>query len=142
MNSRTPPLQPATATPTPTTASTTLRWTGAMPARTWTARTRAGACASTARWDGAARGRDGGVLGTRVRARHRGRGVVGAAPRGLSPRAGRAVGASLGSVAPYPPPQHHTTGINCERCLPGFFRAPDQPLDSPHACRREWGWPG
>ncbi|XP_058990727.1 laminin subunit alpha-5 isoform X1 [Mustela lutreola] len=32
--------------------------------------------------------------------------------------------------------QHHTTGINCERCLPGFFRAPDQPLDSPHACRR------
>lgn len=37
--------------------------------------------------------------------------------------------------------QHHTTGINCERCLPGFFRAPDQPLDSPHACRREWGQP-
>lgn len=31
--------------------------------------------------------------------------------------------------------QHHTTGINCERCLPGFYRAPDQPLDSPHACR-------
>ncbi|KAM4842679.1 laminin subunit alpha-5 [Thomomys bottae] len=32
--------------------------------------------------------------------------------------------------------QHHTTGINCERCLPGFYRAPDHPLDSPHACRR------
>ncbi|CAO2577350.1 Laminin subunit alpha-5 [Lemmus lemmus] len=32
--------------------------------------------------------------------------------------------------------QHHTTGINCERCLPGFYRAPDQPLDSPHVCRR------
>ncbi|XP_044604120.2 laminin subunit alpha-5 [Equus asinus] len=32
--------------------------------------------------------------------------------------------------------QHHTTGINCERCLPGFYRTPDQPLDSPYACRR------
>ncbi|XP_036179424.1 laminin subunit alpha-5 [Myotis myotis] len=32
--------------------------------------------------------------------------------------------------------QHHTTGINCERCLPGFYRDPDQPLDSPHTCRR------
>ncbi|XP_012628358.3 laminin subunit alpha-5 [Microcebus murinus] len=32
--------------------------------------------------------------------------------------------------------QHHTTGINCERCLPGFYRAPDQPLDSPYICRR------
>ncbi|XP_073931172.1 laminin subunit alpha-5 isoform X2 [Castor canadensis] len=32
--------------------------------------------------------------------------------------------------------QHHTTGINCERCLPGFYRAPDHPLDSPHVCRR------
>ncbi|XP_059754515.1 laminin subunit alpha-5 isoform X2 [Balaenoptera ricei] len=32
--------------------------------------------------------------------------------------------------------QHHTTGINCEQCLPGFYRSPDHPLDSPHACRR------
>ncbi|XP_055964055.1 laminin subunit alpha-5 [Sorex fumeus] len=32
--------------------------------------------------------------------------------------------------------QHHTTGINCERCLPGFYRDPDHPLDSPQACRR------
>ncbi|VTJ56644.1 Hypothetical predicted protein [Marmota monax] len=32
--------------------------------------------------------------------------------------------------------QHHTTGINCERCLPGFYRSPDHPLDSPHVCRR------
>ncbi|KAM7125584.1 laminin subunit alpha-5 [Molossus nigricans] len=32
--------------------------------------------------------------------------------------------------------QHHTTGINCERCLPGFYRDPDHPLDSPHACRQ------
>ncbi|XP_053429462.1 laminin subunit alpha-5 isoform X2 [Nycticebus coucang] len=32
--------------------------------------------------------------------------------------------------------QHHTTGINCELCLPGFYRTPDQPLDSPHICRR------
>ncbi|MXQ85102.1 hypothetical protein E5288_WYG004112 [Bos mutus] len=31
--------------------------------------------------------------------------------------------------------QHHTTGINCEQCLPGFYRSPDHPLDSPHACR-------
>ncbi|XP_058535288.1 laminin subunit alpha-5 [Ochotona princeps] len=31
--------------------------------------------------------------------------------------------------------QHHTTGINCERCLPGFYRAPDQALDSPHVCQ-------
>ncbi|XP_006896997.1 PREDICTED: laminin subunit alpha-5 [Elephantulus edwardii] len=31
--------------------------------------------------------------------------------------------------------QHHTTGINCERCLPGFYRSPDHPLDSPRACR-------
>ncbi|XP_013362945.1 PREDICTED: laminin subunit alpha-5 isoform X2 [Chinchilla lanigera] len=32
--------------------------------------------------------------------------------------------------------QHHTTGINCERCLSGFYRSPDHPLDSPHACLR------
>uniref|UniRef100_A0A8C6EG09 Laminin subunit alpha-5 n=1 Tax=Moschus moschiferus TaxID=68415 RepID=A0A8C6EG09_MOSMO len=32
--------------------------------------------------------------------------------------------------------QHHTMGINCEQCLPGFYRSPDHPLDSPHACRR------
>ncbi|XP_049633449.1 laminin subunit alpha-5 [Suncus etruscus] len=32
--------------------------------------------------------------------------------------------------------QHHTTGINCERCQPGFYRDPNHPLDSPHACRR------
>ncbi|XP_032317404.1 laminin subunit alpha-5 isoform X1 [Camelus ferus] len=32
--------------------------------------------------------------------------------------------------------QHHTTGINCERCLPGFYRAPDHPLDSPNVCHR------
>ncbi|XP_076132765.1 laminin subunit alpha-5 isoform X1 [Alosa pseudoharengus] len=30
--------------------------------------------------------------------------------------------------------QHHTTGINCERCIPGYYRSPDQPLDSPYAC--------
>lgn len=40
-----------------------------------------------------------------------------------------------------PLPQHHTTGVNCELCLPGFYRSPDHPLDSPHTCRREWGQP-
>nr|XP_057906923.1 laminin subunit alpha-5 isoform X1 [Doryrhamphus excisus] len=30
--------------------------------------------------------------------------------------------------------QHHTTGVNCERCVPGHYRAPDTPLDSPLAC--------
>ncbi|XP_061114000.1 laminin subunit alpha-5 isoform X1 [Conger conger] len=30
--------------------------------------------------------------------------------------------------------QHHTTGINCERCIPGYYRSPDQPLDSPYVC--------
>lgn len=49
-----PSLQPATATAMPTTATTTPRWTGAMPARTRTTSTRVGACASTARWGRAA----------------------------------------------------------------------------------------
>ncbi|ELK04388.1 Laminin subunit alpha-5 [Pteropus alecto] len=26
--------------------------------------------------------------------------------------------------------------VDCQRCLPGFYRDPDQPLDSPRACRR------
>ncbi|XP_013886048.1 laminin subunit alpha-5 [Austrofundulus limnaeus] len=30
--------------------------------------------------------------------------------------------------------QHHTMGINCERCLPTFYRSPDHPIDSPQAC--------
>ncbi|KAJ8257343.1 hypothetical protein GJAV_G00184600 [Gymnothorax javanicus] len=30
--------------------------------------------------------------------------------------------------------QHHTTGVNCERCIPGYYRSPDHPLDSPFAC--------
>ncbi|XP_058846993.1 LOW QUALITY PROTEIN: laminin subunit alpha-5-like [Acipenser ruthenus] len=30
--------------------------------------------------------------------------------------------------------QHHTTGINCERCIPGYYRSPDHPVDSPFAC--------
>uniref|UniRef100_A0AAR2KUL6 Laminin subunit alpha-5 n=1 Tax=Pygocentrus nattereri TaxID=42514 RepID=A0AAR2KUL6_PYGNA len=32
--------------------------------------------------------------------------------------------------------QHHTTGINCERCVPGYYRSPDHPLESPLACSR------
>ncbi|XP_072512537.1 laminin subunit alpha-5 isoform X2 [Salminus brasiliensis] len=32
--------------------------------------------------------------------------------------------------------QHHTTGINCERCMPGYYRSPDHPLQSPLACSK------
>lgn len=88
-----------------------------MPARTRTASTKAGACASPARW-----------AGLRVAL------AAWAGP-------GAAGWDTLDSVALLYP-QHHTTGINCERCLPGFYRDPDQPLDSPHTCRREWGQPG
>ncbi|KAM9752098.1 laminin subunit alpha-5 isoform 2-T2 [Menidia menidia] len=30
--------------------------------------------------------------------------------------------------------QHHTTGVNCERCVPTYYRSPDHPLDSQLAC--------
>ncbi|CAG6021972.1 unnamed protein product [Menidia menidia] len=30
--------------------------------------------------------------------------------------------------------QHHTTGVNCERCIPTYYRSPDHPLDSQLAC--------
>lgn len=33
--------------------------------------------------------------------------------------------------------QHHTTGVNCERCIPTYYRSPDHPIDSPLACSRE-----
>ncbi|XP_052396695.1 laminin subunit alpha-5-like [Carassius gibelio] len=32
--------------------------------------------------------------------------------------------------------QHHTTGINCERCIPGYYRSADHPLESPLACSK------
>ncbi|XP_057256839.1 laminin subunit alpha-5 isoform X1 [Pezoporus wallicus] len=32
--------------------------------------------------------------------------------------------------------QHHTTGINCERCIPGYYRSPNHPIDSPYICYR------
>ncbi|XP_030624223.1 laminin subunit alpha-5 [Chanos chanos] len=32
--------------------------------------------------------------------------------------------------------QHHTTGINCERCRSGYYRSPDHPIDSPYACSK------
>nr|XP_009294934.1 laminin subunit alpha-5 isoform X1 [Danio rerio] len=32
--------------------------------------------------------------------------------------------------------QHHTTGVNCERCIPGYYRSPDHPLESPFACSK------
>uniref|UniRef100_A0A8C4Z2D7 Laminin subunit alpha-5 n=1 Tax=Gadus morhua TaxID=8049 RepID=A0A8C4Z2D7_GADMO len=32
--------------------------------------------------------------------------------------------------------QHHTTGVNCERCIPTYYRSPDHPIDSPLACSR------
>ncbi|XP_015822830.1 laminin subunit alpha-5 isoform X1 [Nothobranchius furzeri] len=30
--------------------------------------------------------------------------------------------------------QHHTTGVNCERCIPSYYRSPDFSIDSPLAC--------
>lgn len=33
--------------------------------------------------------------------------------------------------------QHHTTGINCERCISGYYRSPDHPLESTSACSSE-----
>uniref|UniRef100_A0A8K9X878 Laminin subunit alpha-5 n=1 Tax=Oncorhynchus mykiss TaxID=8022 RepID=A0A8K9X878_ONCMY len=30
--------------------------------------------------------------------------------------------------------QHHTSGVNCERCVLTYYRSPDHPLDSPLAC--------
>uniref|UniRef100_A0A671KQZ1 Laminin subunit alpha-5 n=1 Tax=Sinocyclocheilus anshuiensis TaxID=1608454 RepID=A0A671KQZ1_9TELE len=32
--------------------------------------------------------------------------------------------------------QHHTTGFNCEHCIPGYYRSPDHPLESPSACSK------
>uniref|UniRef100_A0AAQ4S3F6 Laminin subunit alpha-5 n=1 Tax=Gasterosteus aculeatus aculeatus TaxID=481459 RepID=A0AAQ4S3F6_GASAC len=32
--------------------------------------------------------------------------------------------------------QHHTTGANCERCIPTYYRSPDHSIDSPLACSR------
>ncbi|XP_066526408.1 laminin subunit alpha-5 isoform X2 [Hoplias malabaricus] len=32
--------------------------------------------------------------------------------------------------------QHHTTGINCERCITGYYRSPEHPLESPLACSK------
>ncbi|XP_045913044.1 laminin subunit alpha-5 isoform X2 [Micropterus dolomieu] len=32
--------------------------------------------------------------------------------------------------------QHHTTGVNCERCVPTYYRSPDHPIDSPLTCSR------
>uniref|UniRef100_A0A3Q1FWK3 Laminin, alpha 5 n=1 Tax=Acanthochromis polyacanthus TaxID=80966 RepID=A0A3Q1FWK3_9TELE len=30
--------------------------------------------------------------------------------------------------------QHHTTGVNCERCIPTYYKSADHPIDSPLAC--------
>ncbi|XP_028307698.1 laminin subunit alpha-5 isoform X2 [Gouania willdenowi] len=30
--------------------------------------------------------------------------------------------------------QHHTTGVNCELCIPTYYRSPDHAIDSPLAC--------
>nr|XP_046253250.1 laminin subunit alpha-5 isoform X2 [Scatophagus argus] len=32
--------------------------------------------------------------------------------------------------------QHHTTGVNCERCIPTYYRSPDHSIESPLACSR------
>ncbi|XP_059188801.1 laminin subunit alpha-5 isoform X2 [Centropristis striata] len=30
--------------------------------------------------------------------------------------------------------QHHTTGVNCERCIPTYYRSPEHTMESPLAC--------
>ena len=40
----------------------------------------------------------------------------------------------LTAVSPYP--QHFTTGINCESCLPGYYRPAGVARDDPQPCRR------
>ncbi|XP_051518234.1 laminin subunit alpha-5 [Myxocyprinus asiaticus] len=32
--------------------------------------------------------------------------------------------------------QHHTTGINCERCIPGYYRSPEPPRELPFTCSK------
>uniref|UniRef100_A0A8C2ZNF1 Laminin subunit alpha-5 n=1 Tax=Cyclopterus lumpus TaxID=8103 RepID=A0A8C2ZNF1_CYCLU len=32
--------------------------------------------------------------------------------------------------------QHHTTGANCEHCIPTYYRSPDHAIESPLACSR------
>uniref|UniRef100_A0A3Q3EKF8 Laminin, alpha 5 n=1 Tax=Labrus bergylta TaxID=56723 RepID=A0A3Q3EKF8_9LABR len=32
--------------------------------------------------------------------------------------------------------QHHTTGVNCECCIPTYYRSPDHSMESPLACSR------
>uniref|UniRef100_A0A670I4A0 Laminin subunit alpha-5 n=1 Tax=Podarcis muralis TaxID=64176 RepID=A0A670I4A0_PODMU len=32
--------------------------------------------------------------------------------------------------------QHHTAGVNCERCSPGYYKSPDHQIDSPYICYR------
>lgn len=37
--------------------------------------------------------------------------------------------------------QHHSTGVNCERCIPTYYRSPDHSIESPLACSRKWQLP-
>ncbi|XP_069506839.1 laminin subunit alpha-5 isoform X2 [Ambystoma mexicanum] len=32
--------------------------------------------------------------------------------------------------------QHHTSGVNCERCISGYYKSPDHPVESPYTCYR------
>nr|XP_033819501.1 laminin subunit alpha-5 isoform X1 [Geotrypetes seraphini] len=32
--------------------------------------------------------------------------------------------------------QHHTSGVNCERCIPGYYKSPEHPVNSLYTCSR------
>ena len=36
--------------------------------------------------------------------------------------------------------RHHTTGVNCDKCMPGYYRPNGVPLDAVNVCRRKWSF--